>query len=208
MRVYLVLSSLLLMFSCKKDNPEPIIIDNGGVPVPVVDLNCHFFGTVNGTDIELTPNVLGFYGYTALNSDYINMTTVESVYSFKMQSDQTPTAIEVRHGGLFWDSGNGNTSPTLSTFNSFHFSDTLPSYTIDALSGFEAVFTDFNGGTWVSSPTSPNPQSVEFTFISNESDNSGDYSKFSCEFSCYLYNTGQTDSILIENATLTGWFKR
>ncbi|MEY3238052.1 MAG: hypothetical protein RI883_2153, partial [Bacteroidota bacterium] len=30
-------------------------------PVPMVDLSCHFNGVVNGSNLELTENVLGYY---------------------------------------------------------------------------------------------------------------------------------------------------
>ncbi|MDX2360830.1 MAG: hypothetical protein QNK23_08495 [Crocinitomicaceae bacterium] len=205
MRVLFYLLAIVLLTSCEKDEVEPTT-PTVPVPVPVVDLNAHFFGTINGAQLELTQNVQGYYG--AAWQDYIiNLPNGEATYSFNMQSGEFLTAIEISHGSITWDASGGNNTPSLSAFNEFHSIDTLPSYTTGGINGFEISFIDFSGNVWQSNDMSPSFQTVKFSNVLQESDATGDYSKFLCEFTCYVYNTGLNDSLLIENASLQGWFQ-
>ena len=80
------------------------------------------------------------------------------------------------------------------------------------MSGIEVSYRDAAGRTWVSHDNSVNAQNASFTGISQESDETGDYSKFTCNFNCYVYyqdpGTMLWDSIQIQNAAFKGWFKR
>jgi len=81
------------------------------------------------------------------------------------------------------------------------------------------TYTDGTGRIWESSETSTNVQNVTFTGVVQESDNQGDYSKFICNFDCWIYSLHpdslalnppviQLDSIHVENARYEGWFQR
>jgi hypothetical protein len=81
-----------------------------------------------------------------------------------------------------------------------------------AITGFEVTYTDNTSRVWLSKENNPVPQSVTFTNIKQQSDGSGDYSFFDCNFSCYVYSlnpqTNLVDSLPIQNGKYHGWFKR
>jgi hypothetical protein len=173
-------------------------------PVPMVDLSCHFQGTINGTDVELTENVLGYYCNTSKAKILLPPPSLSSaVYYSEILSAQTPISIKVGLGSVMWDMSTA-TDPTLALFNAFHTSNTTPVFSNGGATGFEVTYKDATGTSWVSD--------VTFSSISQESDTAGDYSKFTCTFDCYVYHTNPTtlveDSINIQAATYKGWFKR
>lgn len=188
-------------------------------PEPKVDLYAHFYGEINGAPVELTENVLGYYN-DCTTAKYILPPPQPSsaVYFAEMRSAQVATAVKVGMGSIGWDANVGS-EPTLSSFNAFFQTNLFPNYSDDALAGFEFTYTDGTGRVWASSETSVNFQDVEFTGVVQESDNSGDYSKFICNFECYVYSLNpdslalnppvvHLDSVQIENATYEGWFQR
>ena len=188
-------------------------------PEPKVDLYAHFYGEINGAPVELTENVLGYYN-DCTTAKYILPPPQPSsaVYFAEMRSAQVATAVKVGMGSIGWDANVG-AEPTLSSFNAFFQTNLFPNYSDDGLGGFEFTYTDGTGRVWSSSETSVNPQDVEFTGVVQESDNSGDYSKFICNFECYVYSLNpdslaqnppvvHLDSIRIQNATYEGWFQR
>jgi len=181
-------------------------------PVPMVDLTCHFQGTINGTDIELTENVVGYYCNTSKAKILLPPPSLSSaVYYSEILSAQTPISIKVGLGSVMWDMSAAS-DPTLALFNAFHTSNTTPVFSTGGASGFEVTYKDASGTAWVSKQNSTNFQDVTFSAISQESDTAGDYSKFTCTFDCYVYHTNPTtlveDSINIQAATFKGWFKR
>ena len=104
-------------------------------------------------------------------------------------------------------------------FNSFFLSNENPNYSNNGSNGFEAVFTDGSGREWASNEFSANQQNVQFTGIVQESDSTGDYSLFVCNFDCWAYSLNpdslaqtppvvHTDSIKIQDAVYHGWFRR
>ena len=181
-------------------------------PVPMVDLSCNFLGNINGSVLELTQNVNGYTGKSTKNLNILPAPSLSSAaYNFEMSSASSMRSIKIVLGSVQWDATAAN-SPDLPIFNSFHNSNTTPSYSSTGSAGFEVSYKDANGVTWTSKQNSPNPQNVTFTGILQESDTLGDYSKFTCNFNCYVYNqNAQTllwDSIYIENGILKGWFQR
>ena len=81
-----------------------------------------------------------------------------------------------------------------------------------ALNGFEVKYTDDAGMEWLSMQNSNSAQNVTFSNISQASDNHGDYSRFECNFSCYVYKvdvqSGNVDSLQIQSGKFNGWFIR
>lgn len=188
-------------------------------PEPTVDLYAHFYGEINGAPIELTENVLGYYN-ECTTAKYILPPPSPStaVYYATMKSLQVPTSVRVGMGTIAWDA-NVASEPTLTSFNSFFQTNEFPNYKNDGLGGFEFTYADGTGRVWKSKENSVNPQDVEFTGIVQESDNNGDYSKFICNFECYVYSLHpdslalnppviQLDSLPVTNAVYQGWFKR
>jgi len=188
-------------------------------PVNTIDLNATFVGYVNGTQIELTQNVLNFKG-DADKVPYIYASPVLSkmLYRSEMRSNSDARGIRLTFGALDWDAS-ANNEPTLTMFNDFHSSSsgiaipfkdyaTLVNTSID---GVQVEYTDQNGVVWVSREADPG-QTATFTTLNQASDNTGDYSIFSCTFSCKVWRinpqTNLDESLLITNAKLNCWFRR
>lgn len=187
--------------------PEHEIIP---APTPEAELNAHFMGTINGTDIELTQNVDGYY-LEATNNKQLNPSPTPSKarYNANFKSEQSLVSISISLGSVIWDASISS-DPTLSLFNSFFTSNLTPAFSLDADAGFEVVYRDGFGNVWESDAGSAAPQDVVFSNIVQESDASGDYSKFTCTFNCTVYRTVGPDtfSLLIEDAVYEGWFQR
>jgi hypothetical protein len=211
LRTILIFSVLGVMAACKKDNPPPAdnntdpIIDP---PVPTVTLNTHFYGLIDGTPLEFTQNVSGYNG--AANHNYYLLPSPSyssAVYRFLLSSPSFLPAIEIFQGSVYWDRG-VDLDPTLMQVNTFFQTNLTPAYTTDGQDGFEVQYTDNTGAIWRSNGASVNPQDATFSGLVSESDTTGDYTKFTVDFNCFVYNATFTDSIHIQNAQLKGWFKR
>ena len=212
-KTLLILATTGFVFtSCIKHEVIP-------APVPTVDLYAHFYGVIDGAEIELTENVL----------DYVNVSTKakiilpppqfsSAVYYSELQSPSVQTSIKVGMGSIDWDASIAP-DPALTSFNSFFLSNENPNYSNNGSNGFEAVFTDGSGREWASNEFSANQQNVQFTGIVQESDSTGDYSLFVCNFDCWAYSLNpdslaqtppvvHTDSIKIQDAVYHGWFRR
>ncbi len=194
-----------LFSSCIKHEVIP-------APEPKVDLYAHFAGDINGTPVEFTENVLGYANHTSKAKILLPSPSLSSaVYYSEMKSAETLVSIKVGLGSVMWDAST-TSDPTLSLFNSFHLNNTTPVYSNNATSGFEVTYRDAANKIWTSKENSVNPQSVTFSALLQESDASGDYSKFTCNFSCYVYRTDPVtlleDSVRIQSAVFKGWFQR
>jgi hypothetical protein len=200
-----VLASVLGLSSCIEHEVIP-------APVPMVDLNCNFYGIVNGSPLELTENVLGYTGVADKNLILLPSPSYSSaVYTFEMLSSQNARSVKISLGSVFWDRG-VNTEPTESQFNAFHNSNLNPAFSLGGATGFECVYRDLAGNAWTSKENSTNFQDVVFSAVSQDSDSTGHYSLFTCNFDCYVYHqdaiTLAWDSIKIENAVYKGWFQK
>jgi len=209
-----VLFSVLLFSSCIKHEVIP-------PPTSTVDLNCNFVGYVNGTQTELTQNVLGYNAYP-VNDKYIYSGIVLSrvIYSSEIKSIYQPQSFKITLGSQLWDAAVA-TEPTLTMFNDFHSTNSgisLPfkdyATMVNAnpsVVGVQVEYKDNNGVVWKSKETDPG-QIANFTIIDQASDNTGDYSIFECSFSCLVWTydiqLGQDVSIPITNAKFRGWFRR
>ena len=189
-------------------------------PTPTVDLYSHFQGTINGTDVEFTENVLGYTPVSTKAKEILPPPTPSSaIYYAEMSSPNTMQSVKVGMGKLYWDA-TLTADPTISLFNGYFTANLTPNYSTDANAGFEVTYRDQNSRIWKSWETSTYiDQDVEFTEVVQESDTTGDYSKFKCVFDCYVYSyrpdslilnppVYYLDSLLIEDATYRGWFKR
>ena len=200
-----LLSGILLFGSCMKHEIIP-------APSKKVDLYCYFQGTINGTDIKWTQNVNGYTCYTSKTKIIVPSPDLSSaIYYAKMGSSSKTQFVKLGLGSVAWDAYAADV-PTLTLFNDFYKIMVNPPYSDGALAGFEVTYRDAQGIEWVSHQNSVNFQSVAFSDIVQESDVDGDYSKFKCLFDCYVYYqnpvTTAWDSLPINNAQFTGWFKR
>lgn len=185
-------------------------------PSPKLELECSFEGMVGNQFIEYTENVNGYYGFPSIAKQTAGGVT-SAQYFFSLKSDTEPQGIRIGLGSLSWNDASGTQVPALELFNGFFTTNTSPAYSDDALNGFEVSFYAAGGQQWVSRENSTFNQTVEFSNIVQEQDETGDYSKFTATFDCWLYYTYTdpnppfdilTDSMLVENAVLKGWFKR
>lgn len=211
---FAVIAVLFSFSSCIKHEVIPS-------PKSTVDLNCNFVGYVNGTQTELTQNVLGYNAY-ATNDKYIYSGIVLSrmIYISEIKSIYQPQSFKLSFGSQLWDAAVA-TEPTLTMFNDFHSSNagiSLPfkDYATmvnsnPSIIGIQMEYTDNNGVVWKSKETDPG-QIANFTIIDQASDNTGDYSIFECSFNCLVWTydvqLGADVSIPITNAKYRGWFKR
>lgn len=208
---FLVVTSSLFLAGCPKHEVIP-------APTPKVDLKSRFVGEINGTDVEWTQNVDGYY-LNPTKTKVINSgsTLSTAVYSSEMMSDTEGKAdIRVSLGLLSWDA-TIEEDPTLAIFNSYFKSLTQKPMKAGADGGFEVVYTDATGKVRKSDPTRPNSPTYYLEFFQNSqvSDASGDYAKFKCSSTSafYVYYRRPVvdtivDSILINIGEFTGWFKR
>lgn len=200
---FLFLFGSVFLAGCPKHEIIP-------APTPEADLQAHFTGKINGTDVELTQNVEGYFLETTKAKIILPSPQPSSaVYYADFKSEQTLVSLKLSMGSIIWDASLSN-DPTLTLFNTFFSSTLTPAYSIGGTSGFEVTYRDGLGNVWTSDPASADPQSVVFSNIIQESDSSGDYSKFRCTFNCTVYRTvGMvTYSLLIENAVFDGWYQR
>lgn len=184
-------------------------------PTPTTNLKLHFNGTINNTDIELHKNLNGYFLNLTKSKLLLAPPQLSSItYFAAMTSNVTPVMIQIGIGSAFWDQS-VTPEPTLAIFNNFFLDNLTPTYADLGDGGFEVTFRDANGTIWKSDEASSNPQDVEFTDISQTTNETGDYTIFTCKFNCYVYHTDLTDplvpvvqSLKIENANFQAWFKR
>lgn len=180
-------------------------------PEPVVDKTCSFEGNIGGAFVQFTEHVNGYEGESYITTQ-TGISNNSAQYLFSMISSDASSYMRIGLGSIAWSVASGTTTPALADFNDFFAITTNPNYSLDALNGFEVVYHSANGKDYISNENSTNAQSVTFSNIDQESDSQGDYSKFVCNFNCYLYHTdpvtSDTDSIQVTNGVYQGWFKR
>jgi hypothetical protein len=200
-------------------------------PEPTADLKGEFQGTVGGAYIEYTENVNGYYCAPSIAMQ-TSAGITDAQYLFAMISQSDASFMQVGIGSLSWNDPTGTSTPALTLFNQFFDKDapatSAPNYSNNALAGFEVVYSDTYGDIWKSDEINSTVQDVSFVneSISQESDNSGDYSKFTCNFATEVFHTysviditvsPQTTpptmvdslaSIMITDAQYKGYFKR
>ncbi len=198
-------------------------------PEPKVELICHFNGLIAGTPLELTQNVNGYYMETN-KSIFVPPTGLASAtYFSEMKSNEGLVSIKISMGNMRWD-GNGTDGPPSNVFNNFFKNNLIPNYTTNAVStptntaGVEVAYRDGVGNIWLSKDTDDAVNTMVFSNLSQETDKTGDYSKYIANFNCKVYHTFITinehpaptpndttfdeQSFDITDAVLKGWYKR
>lgn len=219
----LVASMIVLGFSaCIKHEIIP-------APEPKVELICSFNGLIAGSPLELTQNVNGYFMETNKSIFVPPSGLALATYFTEMKSNDNLVAIKIAIGNMRWD-GNGTDGPPSNVFNLFFKNNLTPVYTANAVStptntaGVEVSYRDGVGNVWKSKDTDVMFNTMEFTNISQETDKTGDYSKYIANFNCKVYHTFITvvqnpapqpndtlkdeQTFEITNAVLRGWYKR
>lgn len=214
--------SLLSLAACIKHEIIP-------APEPRVELICHFNGKIGGSDLELTQNVQGYYLETNKLKIVPPTGFSEAVYYSEIKSADNSVAVKLSMGKMKWDGGTSN-DPSVTVFNNFFKNNLIPSYTTGAVlttagtAGLEVSYRDGVGNIWLSKEADNNVNTIEFTNLSQETDKTGDYSKFIANFNCKVYHTFVTivqhpapqpndtildeQSFLISDGVFKGWYKR
>ena len=186
-------------------------------PTSAVDLNCYFIGYINGTQTEYTQNVIG---YNCFNSNQVynnpSPTLSNYIYVSEISSPQQSQKIRITFGPLQWDGG-VSPSPTLTMFNDFHSNNSGVQVPLmnsadmtTATPGVQIEYWDSNGDRWETS-TADAPGFVTFNTLNQDSDNTGDYSIFECNYSVSVFRQDPNQGLLqmdLSNCKFTGWFKR
>ena len=202
-----------MMNSCIKHEVIP-------APIATVDLNASFESVINGTDVEWTQNVEGYKATANTYAVYLPSPQLcRKIFQSEISSIYSEQSIKLTFGSLTWDVAS-NIEPTISMFNNYHsynsdspivFKNYSSLSTLPSMLGVEVEYIDNNGVSWISRESDIN-QFAKFTILDQDSDNTGDYSLFLCEFSCKVWRINpQTlldESIIINNAKYTAWFKR
>lgn len=208
--VFLVVLGSAFLAGCPKHEIIP-------APTPEVELQSHLMGTINGTNVEFTQNVNG-YGLDATKTKIILSSPQPSsaVYYSDMKSTESLVSVRIGLGSIQWDAA-VSSDPTVGQFNSFftNAANAQPPYSTNAATGFEVVYRDGSGNIWTSDQSDTGNTCV-FSNIVQESDGSGDYSKFKCTFSCTVHRLQINPSpapptplsLQLSNMVFEGWFKR
>lgn len=208
----LTLSMATLLIATVACNKREII----PAPEVKIELENSFIGKIDGSTVEFTQNVGGYVGSS--DADFVINAGGDdrAVYYSTMSSSTDSRAISVGHGSIIFNA-NASSVPGLDVFNSFYTNaaNIQPDFSNGGTAGFRVVFTDAAGRVWSTNEDHVHPlENAVYTNIRQESDNTGDYSSFRVDFTCYAYRywTDGTetfsDSIEITDAIFKGWYKR
>ncbi|MDX1651022.1 MAG: hypothetical protein R3277_00910 [Brumimicrobium sp.] len=199
----IVLSGIFLLFSCVEHEVIP-------PPKPEVDLSCSFSALLEGNQYELIQDVNGYYCNATQAKEILPTPQPSKItYYSEIKSDTQLDFVQIGIGKLAFNADN-SIDPSVEQFSAFFNSNTNPAFSAGAVAGVEIVFRDGSGNIWMTKEDSGEPQSFTFSSLVQESDEEGDYMKFTANFSASLYDdlTQPTDTIVIENAVFKGYFKR
>jgi hypothetical protein len=186
-------------------------IEHEVIPPPKVkvDLDCSFTATLEGSDYNLVAGVGGFYCDATRAKEILpNPQPSTAKYYAAIRSDEQFDFIQVKMGSVLFDAEVGP-DPTLEEFTQFFEETTNPEFKTDANEGVEIVYRNNAGSVYFSKEADPSLQTFSLVSVSQESDEDGDYLKFTANFSCNLYDdpANPTDTVTIENGVYIGYFQ-
>lgn len=213
----------LAIFSCNRHENIP-------APEQKVDLKFHFQGNMRGSFVEFTQNVDGFdLEANKIKTIDPNSFSRATYYSY-IKSPQKGIGIKLLVGEALWD-GNESNDPDINIFTDLFKNNTQPTFSQGGtqvivlgipFSGFDVEYKDANGNIWYGDPSATN--TAEFTYLSQESDKTGDYMKYIAkldvtvkrtwneytydEFGIIIDTLPKSDAFQITNGIMKGWFKR
>jgi len=196
--------SVFLFFSCTKHEVVP-------PPQKKVTLMNRFVGKIDNVDLELMRNVNGYIGSSFADVTFHFDDMDSLIYHSYLSSPSSPESIDVGHGSIILDLESSADRPSLPIFEQFYkgTSNQTPLFSTNGINGFTVTYVDKNGKKWTSNQAHIYPlEQVKYDKVSIESDADGDYALFTVQFSTYLYSQTSEDSLLISDASYTGWYKR
>ncbi|MFA5575198.1 MAG: hypothetical protein WC994_09140 [Brumimicrobium sp.] len=202
-----ILIGVLLFTSCIKHEVIP-------APTKLVDLPASFIGALDGATYEIIKDVDGYY-CQADQSKILNPSPAMStiIYHSTLRSDEKVDYMRLEIGSLKFNQDNG-LDASLNDFDDFFTSELTRDFTDGAVDGVRIFFQDGDGKIWISDPSSPT-NSFVFTKLSQESDENGDYMKFTAKFNVtLLFDTDDVDhpnygaTRQIDAGIFQGFFKR
>jgi hypothetical protein len=190
------------LFSCIKHVVIP-------PPLPVVDLSASFSADTNGVQISYIKDLNGFYVQATNYREILSSPQPSNIKYFStIQSSNLTDLFKVSVGRDFWDAANG-TFPTVGQFKVYFESMlnvSLP-FSDDATQGVLLEWRDSNNQLWKTVAASPQPKSFVFTSITQESDESGDYVKFTAVFTATFFSPDMSQQRTLTNGQYVGYFK-
>lgn len=214
----------LAVFSCNQHEIIP-------APEQKVDLKFHFQGNMRGSFVEFTQNVDGFDLEANKIKTIIPNTFSRATYYSYIKSPQKGIGIKLLVGEALWD-GDDSNDPDVNIFTDLFKTNTKPFFSPGGAqvmvlgvpySGFDVEYKDANGNIWKGDPNASSNE-VEFTYLSQESDRTGDYMLYIAklnvtvtrswweydydEFGIVTDSTQLSDAFDITNGIMKGWFKR
>jgi hypothetical protein len=202
------------------------------IPAPEqrVDLKFHFQGTMRGSFVEFTQNVDGFDLEANKIKTILPNTFSRATYYSYIKSNQKAVGIKLLIGEALWD-GSQSDNPDVNIFTDLFKNNTQPVFNTGgkevvllgvSKAGFDVEYKDVNGNIWAGDPSATN--TLEFTYLKQESDKTGDYMNYIAKMNVtlkrtwwnYVYDnlgiktdsTQQSDSFTITDGVMQGWFKR
>lgn len=201
----LIVFALGLLSSCIKHEIIP-------PPSPEVDLPASFIGSLNGATYEIIKDVDGYFCKATQAKELLPTPQLSTVtYYSSLQSESKIDFLQIGIGKLEFNA-DYNIDPSLEGFTSFFMDNMTQNFSAGAESGVEIVFRDSQGKIWISDPDLPNQ--FVFTDLSQESDEEGDYMKFTAKFSTVLsLDVDENDpdfgaTIQFENGIFEGYFEK
>lgn len=176
-------------------------------PLPQVDLSASFVADTSGVQIGYVKGVNGFYVQATNYREILTSPQPSNIKYFSaIQSTNLTDMFKVSIGRDLWDAANGP-FPPVSQFKVFFESMTNVAFSDDADAGVFLEWRDSNNQLWKTSQSSPNPQSFIFTSRVQESDEEGDYVRFTAIFSATFYSPDLSQTRTLTNGQYTGYFK-
>lgn len=213
----------LAVISCKTHEIIP-------APEQKVDLKFHFQGYMRGSFVEFNQNVDGFDLEANKVKTIIPNTFSRATYYSYIKSPQKGIGIKLLVGEALWD-GDNSSDPDVNVFTDLFKNFTQPIFSPEGKSvslfgaesaGFDVHYKDMNGNFWKGQPGATN--SLEFTYLNQETDKTGDYMKYIAKMNVTLErywweydydnlgividSTQKHDEFQITDGVMKGWFKR
>lgn len=203
---FLVLS-LALLPSCIKHEVIP-------PPTFEVELPAFFRGSLNGASYEIIKDIDGYFSKATQVKQILSTPNPSNIiYYSALQSSDKLDYIQIGLGKLIFNA-DYSIDPTLEAFTKFFEDNTEPLYSAGAEAGVEIVYRDSEGKIWISDENLGAALTFKLTSLSQESDETGDYMKFTARFDAILaldVDVNDPDygsTITIESALYQGYFKR
>ena len=195
----LILLGGATLFSCIKHEVIP-------PPLPQVELNASFVADTNGTQISYIKGLNGF-DIKATNYREILTPPLQSniKYFSSIESINLVEYFKVSIGRNFWNASSG-AFPPVAQFRVYFESMLSIAFSDDATTGVYLEWRDANNQLWTSKEDSVLPQSFSLVAVSQESDESGDYLKFTAVFTATLYSPDESQTRTLNNGVFTAYF--